>query len=120
MLESGKSVYDHVIYDSDVEHDFAEAFEKSEEVKVYAKLPDWFKIETPLGTYNPDWAVLVENNGSQNLYFVVETKGSLFSDALRPTEQAKIDCGREHFKALGENVSFAKANNFESFIDQLP
>ena len=119
MLESGKSVYDHVIYDSDVEHDFAEAFEKSEEVKVYAKLPDWFKIDTPLGTYNPDWAVLVENNGSQNLYFVVETKGSLFSDALRPTEQAKIDCGREHFKALGENVSFAKANNFESFIDQV-
>ena len=61
MLKSEKSVYDHVVYDSDVEHDFAEAFEKSEEVKVYAKLPDWFKIDTPLGTYNPDWAVLVES-----------------------------------------------------------
>ena len=49
---------------------------------------------------------------------MVETKGSLFSDALRPNEQAKIDCGREHFKALGETVGFAKANNFESFADQ--
>ncbi|MET4709045.1 hypothetical protein [Endozoicomonas lisbonensis] len=119
MLKSDKSVYDHVVYDSGVEHDFADAFEKSEEVKVYAKLPDWFKIDTPLGTYNPDWAVLVENNNEETLYFVVETKGSLLSGSLRPTEQAKIDCGREHFKALGENVGFAKADSFESFVDQV-
>ena len=71
------------------------------------------------GTYNPDWVVLVENNGSQNLYFVVETKGSLFSDALQPTEKDKMDSGREHFRALGQDVSFAKANNFESFVDQV-
>lgn len=120
MLQSDKSVYNHVVYDSDVEHDFAQAFETSEEVKVYAKLPDWFKIDTPLGTYNPDWAVLVESDREEKLYFVVETKGSLFSDALRPLEKAKIDCGREHFKALGEDVSFAKANSFETFIDQIP
>ena len=119
MLQSGKSVYDHVVYDSDVERDFAQSFESREEVKVYAKLPDWFKIDTPLGTYNPDWAVLVETNSEEKLFFVVETKSTLFSDALRPTEQAKIDCGREHFRALGHSVGFAKANNFESFVDQL-
>lgn len=119
MLKSDKSVYDHVVYDSDVEHDFAESFETSEEVKVYAKLPDWFKIDTPLGTYNPDWAVLVEQDGNESLYFVVETKGTLFSLALRPAEQAKIDCGRKHFKALGAEVSFAKTNSYEPFVDQL-
>jgi len=88
-------------------------------VKVYAKLPGWFKIETPLGNYNPDWAVLVEMDGEQKLYFVVETKGSLFADALRPTEQAKIDCGREHFKALGHQVEFTVANNYESFLQKV-
>ncbi|MCP4762635.1 MAG: DEAD/DEAH box helicase family protein, partial [archaeon] len=73
MLESQKSVYQHVIYDSDVEAEFAKSFEQSEDVKVYAKLPAWFKIDTPLGSYNPDWAVLIERDGKEKLYFVVET-----------------------------------------------
>lgn len=62
-------------------------------------------MPTPLGTYNPDWAVLVEEDGSQHLYFVVETKSSLFTDDLRDKESAKIECGKAHFKALavGEN-----------------
>ncbi len=119
MLESKKSVFDHVVYDSDVEEEFARSFELSEEVKVYAELPGWFKIETPLGSYNPDWAVLVEMDGQERLYFVVESKGSLFTDALRPTEQAKIDCGREHFKALGNDVSFTVADSYETFSDRL-
>jgi len=119
MLEAEKSVYDHVVYDSDVEEEFARKFESNEEVKVYAKLPGWFKIETPLGTYNPDWAVLVEVDGEQKLYFVVETKGSILTDALRPAEQAKIDCGREHFKALGTDVEFTVANSFESFSEKV-
>lgn len=84
-------------------------------MKVYAKLPAWFKIETPLGTYNPDWAVLVEHDGIERLFFVVETKGSLFTDALRPTEQGKIDCGKAHFKALGTSVDFTVANSYDSF-----
>jgi type III restriction enzyme len=119
MLESKKSVFDHVVYDSDVEEEFARSFELSEEVKVYAKLPGWFKIDTPLGSYNPDWAVLVEMDGQERLYFVVESKGSLFTDALRPTEQAKIDCGREHFKALGTDVGFTVANSYETFSSKL-
>ncbi len=115
MVESEKSVFDHVVYDSDVELQFASAFEKSDDIKLYAKLPDWFKIDTPLGTYNPDWAVLVEADGREKLYFVVETKGSLFTDALRPTEQAKIDCGKAHFKALGNDVEFTISNGFDHF-----
>jgi len=119
MLESTKSIFDHVVYDSDVEEEFARSFELSEDVKVYAKLPSWFKIDTPLGGYNPDWAVLVEMDGQQRLYFVVESKGSLFTDALRPTEQAKIDCGHEHFKALGTQVGFTVANNYETFSEKV-
>jgi type III restriction enzyme len=119
MLESSKSVFDHVVYDSDVEKEFARSFELSEEVKVYAKLPGWFKIDTPLGSYNPDWAVLVEMDGQERLYFVVESKGGLFTDALRPTEQAKIDCGREHFKALGTDVGFTVANNYQTFSEKV-
>jgi len=109
MLETSKSVYEHVVYDSEgVEKGFAEQLEKNEAVKVYAKLPGWFRVPTPLGSYNPDWAVLVEIDGDQRLYFVVETKGTLFADALRATEQAKIDCGEKHFEALGTDVIFDK------------
>ncbi|HQN28888.1 MAG TPA: hypothetical protein PLT43_10005, partial [Mesotoga sp.] len=79
----------------------------------------WFVVPTPLGNYNPDWAVLVEIDGNQRLYFVVETKGTLFTDALRATEQAKIDCGREHFKALETEVRFTVANSAEVFSQQM-
>ncbi len=117
MLVSKKSVYDHVVYDSDVEEKFATAFETSNDIRVYAKLPNWFKIDTPLGSYNPDWAVLVELDGEEKLFFVVETKGSLLSGDLRPIEQGKIDCGTKHFEALGEKVQFAKADSKERFFE---
>ncbi len=119
MLESKKSVFNHVVYDSDVEADFARSFELSDDIKVYAKLPGWFKIDTPLGSYNPDWAVLVELDGQPRLYFVVESKGSLFSEALRVSENAKIKCGREHFKALESDVGFMIANNFTTFSEKV-
>ncbi len=119
MLESQKSVYEYVVYDSDVEAEFAKSFEQSEDIKVYAKLPGWFKIDTPLGSYNPDWAVLVDRDNEEKLYFVVETKGSLLFDMLRPAEQAKIDCGQKHFKALDEKVRFAVADRFETFMDRV-
>ena len=118
MLESAKSAYEHVVYDSYIEEQFAKAFEKAEEVKVYAKLPGWFKIETPLGSYNPDWAVVTEVDGRERLYFVVETKGSLLTGDLRVKEQAKIDCGREHFKALGDGIEYTVANDYETFRDK--
>ena len=118
MIESEKSVYDHVVYDSDVEANFAEAFERNDEIKVYAKLPPWFHIDTPLGAYNPDWAVVVDTDGQERLYFVVESKGSLFSDALRPTEKAKIKCGEAHFEALGNEVEFRVDDNYAGFSER--
>jgi len=123
MLNSDKSVYEQVVYDSaGVERTFAEQLEKNEAVKVYAKLPGWFKVPTPLGTYNPDWAVLVEKGGVERLYFVVETKSSLFTDDLRDKESAKIECGKAHFKALatGENpAQFITARNIGDLMTQI-
>ncbi len=115
MVESQKSVFDHVVYDSDVELEFACAFERSDDIKLYAKLPDWFKIDTPLGTYNPDWAVLIEVDGKEKLYFVVETKSTIFTEERRPKENAKIQCGIAHFKALGNDVRFTDTNSFDEF-----
>ena len=120
MLKATKSVFAHVVYDSSgVERNFAEQLEKNEAVKVYAKLPGWFRIPTPLGTYNPDWAVLVEKDDTERLYFVVETKSSLFADDLRANEGAKIECGQAHFKALavGENCAkFVQARNLDDVM----
>ncbi|NMM25846.1 MAG: DEAD/DEAH box helicase family protein [Glaciimonas sp.] len=108
LMDTKKSVYEHVVYDSNTERDFADALEKNDAVKVYAKLPGWFKVPTPLGSYNPDWAVLVEQDGDERLYFVVETKSSLFTDDLRDKESAKIECGKAHFKALAVGDSPAQ------------
>ncbi len=123
LLDARKSVYEQVVYDSGAEAAFAAQLEKNTAIKVYAKLPGWFTVPTPLGGYNPDWAVLVEEEGQERLYFVVETKGMgkgmlLFDDALRPTEQAKIDCGRAHFEALGTGAAFTVANTFETFAER--
>ncbi|MDB5507125.1 MAG: type restriction enzyme res subunit [Devosia sp.] len=109
LKDATKSVFEHVVYDSGgVERTFAQQLEKNESVKIYAKLPAWFKVPTPLGTYNPDWAVLVEVSGEERLYFVVETKGSLFTDDLRDNEAAKIVCGEAHFKALATDTNAAR------------
>ena len=108
LSDATKSVYDQVVYDSEVEKSFAEELANSTEVKVYAKLPGWFTVPTPLGSYNPDWAVIVEKDEGERLYFVVETKASLFASDLRDAERAKIECGKAHFAAL--NVSESPAH----------
>ena len=100
MLDAGKSVYEKVVYESDVERQFADQLEKNQDIKVYAKLPGWFKVPTPLGSYNPDWAVLMQSETGERLYLVVETKGTALLDSLRMTEAAKIACGKAHFQAL--------------------
>ena len=101
------SVYDHVIYDSGVESKFAVALDQDPDVKMFFKIPSRFKIETPIGTYNPDWAVYLEKNGEQKLYFVLETKGTDNLFLLREEEKLKIMCGAEHFKAL-DGIGFSK------------
>lgn len=105
-----------------VERGFAEDLEKNEAVKVYAKLPTWFSVPTPLGAYRPDWAVLVDLDGKERLYFVVETKGTLFDEALRLTEAAKIKCGKEHFKSLNgqhEPPQLIQATNVADMMQHL-
>lgn len=123
MLKSDKSVYEYVVYDSEsIERPFAEQLEKNEGVKVYAKLPGWFKVPTPLGTYNPDWAVLVEKDGAERLYFVVETKPSLFDPDLRDKETAKINCGKVHFESLSQDseaARFIRATRIEDLMSHI-
>lgn len=121
MVESSKSPYEYTIYDSGIEKDLSREFERNNNVKVYTKLPDWFKIETPLGNYNPDWAVLFEIDGKEQLYFVVESKGTLGYDFLRPSEQGKIDCGKKHFEELAKttnsNIKLELVTNGNDFVD---
>jgi type III restriction enzyme len=123
MIDVNKSVHEQVIYQSDTERTFAEDLEKNEAIKVYAKLPAWFKVPTPLGPYNPDWAILVDKPEGERLYLVVETKSSLFTDDLRDRESAKINCGKAHFKALasGDNpASFFPARSLDDVLQFEP
>jgi type III restriction enzyme len=97
-LDVQKSVYDAVVYDSEVEREFAEKLDKRTDIKLFVKLPSWFKIETPLGTYNPDWAILKDDDTV--LYLVRETKSTRNFEKLRNAEAEKIRCGRKHFDTL--------------------
>ncbi|SEM18233.1 type III restriction enzyme [Chryseobacterium taichungense] len=107
MVEASKSVFDYTLCDSDVELNLAREFEGSENVSLYTKLPGWFKIATPLGNYNPDWAILYNNGDGEKLYFVTESKGTIFDQGLKPIENGKIKCGKEHFKAIGSRMIVA-------------
>jgi type III restriction enzyme len=103
-LEVQHSVYDAIVYDSEIERKFAEELDKREDIKLFVKLPNWFTIETPIGTYNPDWALLKHDNSI--LYMVRETKGTKNFEKLRNSEAEKVRCGRRHFEALESGVSF--------------
>lgn len=110
------SVYDYIIYDSEtIEKPFAKALDDDPDVKMFFKLPQNFKIRTPIGNYNPDWAVYLDKDGTEGLYFVLETKGSMSMFDLRTTEQLKIHCGKEHFKALGDNIGLQVADDWRKF-----
>jgi type III restriction enzyme len=109
MVPADRSVYDHIICESDVEERFVEGLEKRGDVKLYLKLPDWFTVPTPVGEYNPDWAIVMEERDSHGdptgeplLYLVRETKSENWKTSLRPNERRKIQCGARHFQdALG-------------------
>ena len=106
LIPADRSIYDQVIYDSEIERKFVEELENLNFVKLYVKLPAFFKIPTPIGTYNPDWAIVVDypDDEGQRLYLVRETKSSIKRNDWRPDERRKIDCGKRHFEeALGVN-----------------
>ncbi len=114
-----KHIYDFLITDSDRERDFAKDLENGE-VTVYAKLPSGFKIPTPVGNYNPDWAIVLDNKDFKYVYFIAETKGSMKTTELRGVEKAKIECARKHFKAIcKDNVKYDVVDSYESLIDIL-
>lgn len=98
-LAGGAHLYDGVEVESEtVERPFAEAMEKDARVKLYIKLPDWFTVDTPIGRYNPDWAVVLQEEGEERLFLVRETKGTMDEAKLRPDERRKIRCGLHHFR----------------------
>lgn len=101
-IESEKSLYDLVVVDSQgIERSFAESLEKEDDVVVYTKLPGGFYINTPMGKYNPDWAVAFREGSVKHVYFVAETKGNdIEASQLRKAEDAKIECARRHFAAI--------------------
>lgn len=120
VIESVKSLYDLVVLDSmGTEKDFAESLEHEDDVVVYTKLPRGFYINTPMGKYNPDWAVAFREGSVKHVYFIAETKGTddLPSD-LRGTENSKIECARKHFEAISEkDVIFDVVKNYQKLYD---
>ncbi len=112
-IEHNKTPYDYVVYDSEtIEKSFAKALDNDPSVKMFFKFPSRFKIDTPIGSYNPDWAVYKQENNTEKLYFVIETKGSTNSYDLRIKENLKIKCGKKHFEALQTNIDFEVSNKW--------
>jgi type III restriction enzyme len=109
MLLVDHSIYDAIEYQSETEKQFAEILDGREDIKLFIKLPPWFKVQTPLGTYNPDWAIVKQSEDEQKLYLVRETKGTRDQLRLRMGEGAKIHCGQQHFDVL--NVNFDVVTN---------
>lgn len=117
-MKTRKHLYDHVVYDSENERKFAEELDASKEVAVYVKLPDGFYISTPMGRYNPDWAIAFYEGTVKHIYFVAETKGSMDSEQLREIETAKIHCAKVHFdKISDENVVYEMVNSYDKLME---
>lgn len=110
-----KTLYDHIEVESEVERRFAKGLDDNASVRFFMKLPAWFTVDTPIGPYNPDWAIVFE--GSERVYLVRETKGSSDPDALRGREATKIRCATQHFDAIG--VDYAIASNVGDMISAL-
>ncbi len=119
-MATKRHLYDHILYDSTNERNFAENLDTCEEVAVYVKLPSGFYITTPVGKYNPDWAIAFNDGKVKHIYFVAETKGSMSSMQLRLIEDAKIHCAREHFKAIStENVKYDVVDSYETLMNEV-
>ena len=123
-MKAQKHLYDHIVYDSSNERDFATELDTNTDVAVYVKLPDGFYISTPVGKYNPDWAIAFYEGTVKHIYFVAETKGTLDSLRMKShisnVEQAKIDCARAHFKAISNgNVVYDVVDSYRSLLDKV-
>ncbi len=117
-----RHIYNYLITDSKVERNFAKELDTSEEVVVYAKLPKGFYIPTPVGDYNPDWAIAFKEGTVKHIYFVAETKGSMSSMELREIEKTKIECARRFFDKINkeikpDNIKYDVVNTFSKLMD---
>ena len=120
VVKTKKHLYDHVLYDSANEKAFAQELDTNNDVAVYVKLPNGFYISTPVGKYNPDWAIAFYEGSVKHIYFVAETKGSMSSLQLREIEKAKIHCAKEHFKAISNgNVVYDVVNGYDELMNIL-
>ena len=119
-MKAQRHLYDHIVYDSTNERDFAADLDTNTAVAVYVKLPDSFYISTPVGHYNPDWAIAFYEGTVKHIYFVAETKGSMSSMQLRLIEESKIHCAREHFKAISNgNVIYDVVESYQSLLEKV-
>ena len=122
-MKAQRHLYDHIVYDSTNERDFAADLDTNTDVAVYVKLPDGFYIATPVGHYNPDWAIAFYEGSVKHIYFVAETKGTLDSmhfNHITPVEQAKIDCARVHFKAISDgNVVYDVVDSYQTLLEKV-
>lgn len=117
-MKANKHLYDHIVYDSTNEKTFAAELDTNTNVAVYVKLPDGFYISTPVGRYNPDWAIAFYEGTVKHIYFVAETKGSMNSMQLRLIEESKIHCAREHFKAISNGeVVYDVVDSYKTLLD---
>ena len=117
-MKAKKHLYDHIIYDSSNEQKFAAELDTNTNIAVYVKLPDGFYISTPVGHYNPDWAIAFYEGTVKHIYFVAETKGSMNSMQLRLIEESKIHCAREHFKAISNGeVVYDVVDSYQRLLD---
>ena len=119
-MKAQRHLYDHIMYDSTNERDFAANLDTNTDVAVYVKLPDSFYIATPVGHYNPDWAIAFYEGTVKHIYFVAETKGSMSSIQLRLIEESKIHCAREHFKAISNgNVVYDVVDSYQTLLERV-
>jgi type III restriction enzyme len=119
-MKSKKSLYDLVVVDSQGEMKFAEELEKHDEVEVYTKLPSGFYINTPMGHYNPDWAVVFKEGSVKHVYFIAETKGNTLETELRDVEKAKIECARRHFASISSSdVTYDVVDSYENLYSKV-
>lgn len=112
LVQVAHAPTDHIVTDSNIEAALAKALDISGAIKVFAKLPQGFKITTPLGTYNPDWAIVRQHDDREDVYLVSESKGDL--NTLREAEKAQIACGKAHFAAI--EVPFVTATNLDGIL----
>lgn len=117
-MKVNRHLYDHIMFDSTNEKKFVTEMDISKNVKVYVKLPDGFYISTPVGRYNPDWAIAFCEGGVKHIYFVAETKGTMSSMQLRLIEESKIHCAGEHFKAISNGeVVYDVIDSYDSLLN---